>query len=204
MDETNEEITKLRNIIRLLYKEKQDLKDLVKETPVDNQLNDHIQILQQENENIKNQLNDISVLLRNAKMDLHDTSLKLLVSQKEIKQCKLTVSSLEEDLNKADSDRLTLSKQKIIISEQDDEIRQKNRRIKELETSLQWKEKEIQRLSEKIEPVYIFLFSRKHQINMLCFFTNSPTSSENLYLRPLGLMLSLYLSSVICKREGSN
>lgn len=151
-EESNEENTKLRNVIRQLYKDKQDLKELLNEANQKVSADD-FQIVQEENSILKSQILDLQTSLRITKTELHDSNLNLVVAKKEVEQFKITLSSLEEELTIADSDRLLFSKNKIQISQQEDEIRNLSRKVVELESNLNWKEREISKLQNRPIPI---------------------------------------------------
>jgi len=152
---------KLKQIIRQLYQDKQELKKALEKECKDH--NDIVSKLKGEMEkgkipedfdqkmqSMQKQISELTSSLRTSKLELNDYQLNNQVLQKQVDQYKITISSLEYDLSKADSDRYQLAVTKAQVYSLEDEIRQKNRQIKELETSAKWNEHEIQKLKGQI------------------------------------------------------
>lgn len=105
---------------------------------------------QQKYDELKAQNTELTNQLRAMKLQLNDANLNQQVLQKQVDQYKLTVSTLEDDLNKADTDKYQLAVTKSRVSQLEDEVRQKSRQIKELETSARWTSHELQKLKGQL------------------------------------------------------
>lgn len=168
---------KLKQVVRQLFQDKQDLKKLLEK-----EINDHkadVERITEEKKSIQEeykklaetfanatqlsspeqeekinqlqqQVSDLTAQLRVSKIELNDANLNQQVLQKQVEQYKITVTSLEDDLTKADADKYQLAVTKTQVSKLEDEIRQKTRQIKELETSARWNNHELQKLKGQL------------------------------------------------------
>lgn len=169
---------KMKQVLRQLFQDKQDLKKML-ENEINEHKSDVKHIMeerdsiqaeykklaellanqqpvssgstqQQNTEDLKNQINDLNGQIRALKIQLNDANLNQQVLQKQVDQYKLTVTGLEEDLTKADSDKYQLAVTKTRVSQLEDELRQKTRQIKELETAAKWNNHELQKLKGQL------------------------------------------------------
>ena len=195
---------KLKQVIKQLYQNNQELKTTLEKKC--NQYDIDIKLLNEEklilkDENIKlsellakknensnfeekmliyqKQISDLTSQLRISKLENTDLQLNNQVLQKQVEQYEKSISNLEYDLSRADADRYQLSNLKTQVSTLEDEIRQKTRQIKELETSYKWNQHELQKLKGR-------LAINNSKTNILTFeniYSDSiPSTNSSLYI----------------------
>ena len=187
---------KLKQVVRQLFQDKQELKKLLEKEIKDHEMD--VQRLNEEKQSIhddykrlaetfanstqlsspeqetkiqqlQNEVQELSSQLKMTKIELNESKLNQQVLQKQVEQYKITVTSLEDDLTKADGDKYQLAVTKTQVSKLEDEIRQKNREIKELETSAKWNNHELQKLKGQLAQVdarsQVFVFEKGETIS---------------------------------------
>ena len=204
---------KLKQVVRQLYQEKQELKKLLEK-----EINDHETDVKRLNEEkkaiqddymrlaetfanstqlsspeqetkiqqLQNEQQELTSQLKMIKIELNESKLNQQVLQKQVEQYKLTVSSLEEELTKADGDKYQLAVAKTQVSKLEDDVRQKNREIKELETSAKWNHHEIQKLKGQLAQVgarsQIFVIENGETISLAPKTSLIPALTNQLYI----------------------
>lgn len=172
------ETDKLKNAVRQLYTEKQELKaeldraviahkdEVHKLTEERNLLKlQYSEIIEQISkqpkqasrsqrlklESLSNQLEELMVSIKTANLELNDLELNYQVFQQQADQYKIQAESLEEDSIQANEIKKQISVQKAQMTQLNDEIRSKSRKIRELEASLQWSSRELQKAKQLLD-----------------------------------------------------
>ena len=88
--------------------------------------------------------------IRNVRLKHEEAKINREVLQKQVKQYMASVENIQSEISEADDEQRRLAIQKTRISTLEDEVRKKSETINELKTNMQWIDREIEKVSQKL------------------------------------------------------